>query len=476
MYAQHSIGIVIKAGIDLESLKKTLETFPEYIDRIYAVQTVSGKELGSDAAVGSALQQDPRLTIFCGIEDYVLESVLGQTYQAAITDGVQVMVIHLGDTRLDPQILPHLLDPIVWGEADFTRGNRHVSLVNVKKRSPDPAYNSSIYISRVKLSSQIRELVDLPKGTFAVSQRGLELLEQNYRKDQSWKILVAIPCFNEALAIGSLILTVQRYVDDVLVVDDGSSDDTFKVAQGAGARVVRHKVNKGYGSALRTSFEYAQSQDYDVLIILDGDGQHDPADIPHLIKQMKATGADVVIGSRFLEKNYTMPLYRLVGMKLLDTMTRLTGKVDISDSQSGYRAYGRRAIDAITIADDAMGAGSEILTQIMEHNLKVAEVPIRVRYDLENTSSQHPLTHGIDVLDSLVWRVAGKRPFLFIGLPGFLLTVAGIFAGMLLIQGYTQTGLISILNVLLVVIVLLIGVLGLFIGLTMDMIGRVNMR
>lgn len=474
MYAQHSIGVVIRAGVDLQILKKTLEALPEYIDRIYAVQTLSGTGLGSDAVVGSALQQDPRLTIFSGVEDYVPESVLGRTYQAAINDGVQVMVIHLGDTPLDSKVLPYLLDPIVWGEADFTRGNRHVSPVNNKKHSPDAAYNSSIFISRVKLSSQIRELDDLPKGTFAVSQRGLEILEQNYLKDQSWKTLVAIPCFNEALVIGSLVLTVQRYVDDVLVVDDGSSDDTYKVAQGAGARVVRHKVNRGYGGALRTCFEFAQSHDYDVMVILDGDGQHDPGDIPLLIKQMKTTGADVVIGSRFLEKNYTMPLYRLVGMKVLDTMTRLTGKLDISDSQSGYRAYGRRAIEAITIADDAMGAGSEILTQLMEHELKIAEVPIRARYDLENTSSQNPLTHGLDVFDSLVWRVAGKRPLFFIGLPGFLLTVVGIYAGILVLQDYAQTGHITTLFALLVAIFLLVGVLGLFMGLTMDVIARVK--
>lgn len=475
MYAQHSIGVLINAGTDMGDLKKILNLLPEYVDRIYAVQTLPYPAQGSEAAVRSVLQQDPRLTIISGMEDPQPASVLAQACRAVINDDLQVVVINLGDTLLDPRILPHLLDPIVWGEADFTRGNRQFSPVGNKKRSSGETQNSPVFISRARVTSQIRELSNIPKGIFAVSLKALEVLEQNCLKDQTLrKTLVAIPCYNEALVIGSMVLTAQRYVDDVLVVDDGSSDDTFKVAEGAGAKVLRHKVNRGYGGALRTCFEYARSYDYDVMVILDGDGQHDPGDIPLLLKQMKTTGADVVIGSRFLEKNYTMPLYRLVGMKVLDAVTRLTGRVDVSDSQSGYRAYGRRAIEAISIADDDMGAGSEILAQIREHELEIAEVPILARYDLENTSSQNPLTHGLDVIDSLVWRVAGKRPFLFMGVPGFFMAIAGIYVGILLVETYNQTRQFSPVYAFLISILLLVGALGLFMGLTMDVISRVK--
>lgn len=476
MYAQHSIGVFISAGTDMGDLQKTLGWLPEYVDRIYTLQTPSDSALGSEAAVRSILQQDPRLTIVGGMEENLSNLVLARAYRAAIKDNMQVVVINLEGTPHDPRIFPYLLDPIVWGEADFTRGNQQILPAGSKKPSSGAIQNSSFFISRAKVASQIRELNDIPKGIFAVSLKALEILEQNCLKDQSWKTLVAIPCYNEALVIGSVVLTAQRYVDDVLVVDDGSSDDTYKVAQGAGAKVVRHKVNLGYGGALRTCFEYAQSHDYDVMVILDGDGQHDPGYIPRLLQQMKTSGADVVIGSRFLEKNYTMPMYRLVGMKILDTMTRLTGKMDISDSQSGYRAYGRRAIEAITIADNAMGAGSEILTQLMEHGLKIDEVPIQARYDLENTSSQHPLTHGLDVFDSLVWRVAGKRPLFFIGVPGFLLTVSGIYAGLLLFETYNLTRQFSPVYALMVLIFLLVGALGLFVGMTVDVISRVNRK
>jgi len=472
MYAQHRIGVVVRTGIDMQGLQEVLSVLPEYVDRIYAVLT--SPEEPPETAVRSMLQRDPRLMIINDRDPDEFESTLARTYRAVISDEMQAVVISLGEVPPDPKILPYLLDPIVWGEADFTRGNRYVSPISRKKSAAGAGHHSSIFISRARLPSPIRELNETPQGLFAVSPGGLEILERNAQKKHSWKTLVAIPCFNEALVIGSVVLTAQRYVDDVLVVDDGSSDETSTVAQGAGAKIVRHKVNRGYGGALRTCFEYAKNNDYDVMVTLDGDGQHDSAYIPHLLNQMRVTGADVVIGSRFLEKNRTMPLYRLFGMKILDGITRLTGKVETSDSQSGYRAYGRNAIEAVVISDDAMGAGSEILTQIAEHHLKIEEVPIRARYDLENTSSQNPITHGIDVLDSLVWRVAGKRPLFFIGVPGFCLTVAGVYAGIVLIEIYNQTRQFSLGYVLMIAIFLLFGALGLFMGLTMDVISRVK--
>ena len=205
------------------------------------------------------------------------------------------------------------------------------------------------------------------------------------------RTIAAIPCHNEALTIGSVILKARKYVDEVLVVDDGSTDDTVEVATAAGAAVVSHGVNKGYGAAIRTCFNYARENNFDVMVILGGDGQHDPSYSPDFITAMKTNKADVVIGSRFLTKNKlsTIPKYRIVGMKVLNLFTRLVGNVKTTDSQSGYRAYSRKAIEKIKITNPDMGAGSEILTQSKNYNLKLVEIPITVRYDIGGTLAKN---------------------------------------------------------------------------------------
>src|SRR5665647_394239 len=134
---------------------------------------------------------------------------------------------------------------------------------------------------------------------------------------------IAIPAFNEEIAIGSVVLRAKRYADSIIVVDDGSDDHTVDVAESVGAEVIRHLANQGYGSAIRTCFETARQRDAGVLVTLDGDGQHNPDDIPRLLNAMQETGADIVIGSRFIDHSVyqKIPFYRMVGMKLLDRAT-----------------------------------------------------------------------------------------------------------------------------------------------------------
>lgn len=288
------------------------------------------------------------------------------------------------------------------------------------------------------------------------------------------KKVAAIPCHNEELSIGSIVLKARKYVDKVIVVDDGSTDDTLEVAEAAGATVVLHKQNIGYGAAIRSCFDYANEHSCDAMVILDGDGQHDPSDIPTFIKAMETNEADVVIGSRFLEKNGMIPKYRIVGMKVLNLFTRIVGNIKTTDSQSGYRAYSRKAIRNIKITNPDMGAGSEILTQVGDYNLKVVEIPIDVRYDIDNTSSKNPVSHGFGVLGWLISVISERRPLLFFGIVGAGFTIVGLILGANVLYIADTGGGIAIGSALMSVLHIIIGVFSMFTGLILNEIRKGN--
>ena len=255
------------------------------------------------------------------------------------------------------------------------------------------------------------------------------------------RTLVAMPAYNEEAYIAKTVLGAARHADKVLVVDDGSTDETVAIAGALGAIVVCHETNRGYGGALQTIFATARDLGAEELVIIDSDGQHDPGEIPGLLAELRQ-GSDVVIGSRFVDGNDEgIPAYRKVGMKILDTATTFAGNgLAITDSQSGFRAYGRRAIEAIHPSGEGMSAGSEILIQASDHRLQVAEVPIRVRYDIAGTSSENPVSHGVSVLMNIIRLISLRRPLVFFGIPGLLFTGLGLGAELYTFSLFYRTG------------------------------------
>lgn len=255
------------------------------------------------------------------------------------------------------------------------------------------------------------------------------------------QVIAAMPAHNEEQYIAKTVLGAQKYVDLVLVVDDGSSDATVEIARALGALVIQHETNQGYGGALRTIFGVARAVQAHALVILDADGQHSPDDIPPLLTCLD-DGADVVIGSRFLDGSKgEIPAYRKVGMKVLDEMTEFAGSgLQVSDSQSGFRAYGKRAIEAVHISGEGMSAGSEILIQAADAGLVIAEVPITVRYDIEGTSSENPFSHGLGVLMNIVRLISLRRPLVFFGIPGTVFTVVGLAAELYAFSEFYRAG------------------------------------
>lgn len=211
------------------------------------------------------------------------------------------------------------------------------------------------------------------------------------------KTIVVIPAFNEQAAIGGVVEKSLQYADDVLVVDDGSSDNTSEIARNAGANVLTHPTNYGKGVALRDAF--SQIEGYDIVVTIDGDGQHNPDEIPILIKPIIDNNADFVNGSRYLngfDKN--TPAYRRVGQRVLDIATNITAGTKVTDSQSGFRAFKGDTISCYKFRDPGFGIESEMIADAAENNLRIVEVPITVKYDVENSSTKGPVTHGVGVL------------------------------------------------------------------------------
>lgn len=209
-------------------------------------------------------------------------------------------------------------------------------------------------------------------------------------------VVAIIPAYNEEKALADVIGKTLEHVDEVIVVDDGSSDKTSEVAIEAGARVIKHSVNLGKGEALKSGFKAIG--DDSIIITIDGDGQHNPSEIPDLVRPIIEDGADLVNGSRYMngpEEN--TPAYRRVGQKVLDIATNISAGTKVTDSQSGFRAFSHKSKNVFRFKDTGFGIESEMLVDAAEAGLKIVEVPITVRYDLDG-STKDPITHGVGVL------------------------------------------------------------------------------
>lgn len=228
--------------------------------------------------------------------------------------------------------------------------------------------------------------------------------------------------------------------------DDGSADDTHEVAAKAGATVIRHAQNRGYGGAIKTLFQAAKERDPDVMITIDADGQHDPSQIPNIIEPILKDHADIIIGSRFLVKGdrEKVPLYRTIGIKAITKLAHLVSYNDITDAQSGFRAYNKNSLSLIELTEEGMAVSTEILVRARDKHLRIKEVPVTIRYDVDDASTHHPIAHGLGILTSIIRFISVRHPLAFYGIPGLaFLIIAGVFAGMT-IELYSKDGFFSL--------------------------------
>lgn len=198
------------------------------------------------------------------------------------------------------------------------------------------------------------------------------------------KTVIVVPAFNESAAISKVLTGIPKKLKGIsqlstLVVDDGSGDDTSQKAKKVGVFVVRHVINRGLGAAIKTGLDWAKSQGADIAVTFDSDGQHDPTDIPRLIQPILNKDADLVIGSRF-KKKQSIPADRLILNWFANLTTLVMFGVHSTDSQSGLRAFSKKAMAQIDLKADRMDFSSEILIEAKRHNLKIEEIPIKAIY------------------------------------------------------------------------------------------------
>jgi glycosyltransferase involved in cell wall biosynthesis len=283
------------------------------------------------------------------------------------------------------------------------------------------------------------------------------------------RVLAGIAAYNEARYVGSIVLQARQYVDEVIVVDDGSTDNTARVAELAGATVIRHAQNRGKGAAIQSILAEAKKRNPDVLVLLDADAQHDPSEIPVLIKPI-SEGFDLVIGSREAQNDKT-PRYRRIGKKVISRSTRLASKANIFDSESGFRALSPKAINELELKENGFAVESEMITLAADRNLKITEVPISNIYTKDG-STLNPIRHGIEVLSRIIVMISQRRPLFFFGLAGGILLVAGLITGFRVLHILTTTREYAIGHTILTTLLIIAGILSIFTGIILNALSR----
>ena len=250
-------------------------------------------------------------------------------------------------------------------------------------------------------------------------------------------ITIGIPAFNEEKNIGKVIISLKKIVNDIIVCDDGSTDLTKEIAEGLGAKVISHKKNMGYGEAIKSIFNEAKKNETDILVTFDADGQHRSEDIKSLTKPIIDQQAEIVIGSRFLKNETNMPNYRKVGVKVLTKVTNMSIKENLTDSQSGLRAYHKKVLQNINLTDSGMGISTEILIKGHQNKFKIVEVPIQILYG-KDTSTHNPVSHGTSVLLSTIKYTSIQHPLIFYGIPGIIFLLVGLSFLLWTLQIYAE--------------------------------------
>ena len=306
--------------------------------------------------------------------------------------------------------------------------------------------------------------------------------EQNNIEDKTMKsldVLVCIPAYNAESTISEAVKRCQKFADLVLVINDGSSDNTEKVARKAGADIITHRKNRGYGGAIKAALEEGLKRNARVTITFDADLQHDAKDIPKIIKPILSNESDIVIGSRFLEKNIDVKTYRKFGIRFITSLVRLFSGNNIRDAESGFRGYSIDSLKQLIpmLETEGMGMSAEILLKASVSKLKIVEVPRKEMYP-ENvqTSSQNPLKHGLSVILTIIKLVIETKPLVAFGIPSIFFFISSIIGSVYVVNFYNEIGRLPLGMTVFTVLLISIGFFLLLAAMILYVLTRISYR
>ena len=306
--------------------------------------------------------------------------------------------------------------------------------------------------------------------------------EQNNIEDKTMKsldVLVCIPAYNAESTISEAVKRCQKFADLVLVINDGSSDNTEKVARKAGADIITHRKNRGYGGAIKPALEEGLKRNARVTITFDADLQHDAKDIPKIIEPILSNESDIVIGSRFLEKNTGVKTYRKFGIRFITSLVRLFSGNNIRDAESGFRGYSIDSLKQLIpmLETEGMGMSAEILLKASVSKLKIVEVPRKEMYP-ENvqTSSQNPLKHGLSVILTIIKLVIETKPLVAFGIPSIFFFISSIIGSVYVVNFYNEIGRLPLGMTVFTVLLISIGFFLLLAAMILYVLTRISYR
>lgn len=286
-------------------------------------------------------------------------------------------------------------------------------------------------------------------------------LTQTVSDARTGPTVAVIPAYNEDRFIASVVFKARRHVDQVIVVDDGSTDDTAILAQAAGAHLIG-QANLGKAAALNTGLMAARAMNASMVILIDGDGQQNPNDIPSLLQPIRDGKADIVVGSRFMGVASNTPRWRIAGQQALTLATNLASGVALTDSQSGFRALSHHALEQFSFKTQGFSVESEMQFLIKQHNLIACEVPIIVSYD--EKPKRNPVSQGFQVLNGILRMIAQNRPLFFFGVPGVLILIVGVLLSFSVVSAYNLYNALAVGHALIALTLVIIGLLTIFTG------------